>query len=216
VASIDTKAKLLTTAERLFALEGIGAVSTRRISKEAGQRNNSALHYHFGDKENLIDAIIAARMAVVNARREEMLQALEQGKKTNVLREVLRALVQPLAEQLEQDNYYAAFLDQFYSYTRIDSLLEATVPHVSGMQRAAKYLAPHLKALPKAIVAARVDLLSGQIVHHIADWDRQRRRGEALPPLALLVENLVDVLSAGLLAPVSATTAALLRTRRKK
>jgi len=212
----ETREKLLTTAERLFALEGIDSISTRRISKEAGQRNNSALHYHFGDKEQLIQTLIATRMAVVNARREEMLCMLEQMGRTDDLRAVLRTLVLPLAEQLEEDNHYVSFLNQFYSYAHLDSLLESTAPYVSGMQRAANYLASHLKALPNSVAAARVNLLSGQIVHSVADWDMQRRRGQTALPLPLLAENLVDVLVAGLLAPISAATAALLGKRPKK
>jgi hypothetical protein len=49
-----TKERLLRTAERLFALRGIDAVSMRSICAEAGQRNNTALQYHFGDKQNLV------------------------------------------------------------------------------------------------------------------------------------------------------------------
>ena len=66
-----TKQIILTTAESLFAERGIDAVSTRQISLAAGQRNNYALQYHFGDRDTLIAAILAARAVPINSRRLE-------------------------------------------------------------------------------------------------------------------------------------------------
>ena len=42
-----TKARLMTAAEGLFAEYGIEAVSARQIALAAGQRNQSAIRYHF-------------------------------------------------------------------------------------------------------------------------------------------------------------------------
>ena len=47
---------LLQTAEALFARKGIDAVSLNEINKAARQRNTSAMHYHFGSKEGLVQA----------------------------------------------------------------------------------------------------------------------------------------------------------------
>ena len=49
-----TKTRLIRAAERLFAENGLGAVSVRDITRAAGAKNESALHYHFGSKEALI------------------------------------------------------------------------------------------------------------------------------------------------------------------
>ena len=46
-----TRAQLVATAEILFAARGLDAVSQNEITKAAGQRNASALHYHFGGKD---------------------------------------------------------------------------------------------------------------------------------------------------------------------
>ena len=47
---IETKHKILDTAERLFANQGYGATSMRQIIGEAGV-NLASIHYHFGSKE---------------------------------------------------------------------------------------------------------------------------------------------------------------------
>ena len=50
---------LLTVAERLFAERGVDAVSLRAVMAEAGT-NVAAIHYHFGSKEALIQALAPA------------------------------------------------------------------------------------------------------------------------------------------------------------
>jgi AcrR family transcriptional regulator len=73
----DRREMLLRTAESLFASKGIDAVSLNEINKAAGQRNTSALHYHFGSKEKLIDAIIYQEFDSIVARMNEEFDKLE-------------------------------------------------------------------------------------------------------------------------------------------
>ena len=51
------KAKILNSARSLFAEYGYHGVTTRMIAKEVGI-DISTLHYHWGDKENLYEAVI--------------------------------------------------------------------------------------------------------------------------------------------------------------
>ena len=46
----DLRERLLLVAVRLFAERGVEAVSMRTINSEAGTKNKSAVHYHFGSK----------------------------------------------------------------------------------------------------------------------------------------------------------------------
>ena len=62
--------RLVVTAERLFALHGIDGVSLRQIAAEAGSGNNSAVHYHFGSKDGLIEAILGHRLAQLTRERQ--------------------------------------------------------------------------------------------------------------------------------------------------
>ena len=50
----QTRMTLINAAEELFAQSGIDGVSLRQINVTAGQKNSSAVHYHFGSKESLI------------------------------------------------------------------------------------------------------------------------------------------------------------------
>jgi AcrR family transcriptional regulator len=54
----ETRDRLLRAAERLFATHGIFEVTVREIVAQAGQRNVSALTYHFGGREEVLRAIL--------------------------------------------------------------------------------------------------------------------------------------------------------------
>ncbi len=69
LANSSTADAVLDVAERLFAERGIDGVSLREIGKAAGSRNTGVAHYYFGDKQHLVDAIIARRSPSLHARR---------------------------------------------------------------------------------------------------------------------------------------------------
>ena len=103
-----TKTKIIETAERLFAEKGINNVSTREIAREAGQKNHSALHYHFGDKESLLDALLDYRLIPLDNRRKILLNEAVLKSKSLNLRELITVLITPLAERAldpKKDNY---------------------------------------------------------------------------------------------------------------
>ena len=54
----DARDKLVDAARDLFAERSIEGASLREITRAAGQANTSALQYHFGDRESLLDAVL--------------------------------------------------------------------------------------------------------------------------------------------------------------
>jgi AcrR family transcriptional regulator len=53
-----TRARLVESAEELFAERGVDSVSIREVNRHAGLAP-SAVHYHFGSKQALLGAVIA-------------------------------------------------------------------------------------------------------------------------------------------------------------
>jgi len=233
MGEIDTREHLIRTAERLFAEHGIGAVSLRRINQAAGQKNASALHYHFGSREALIDAIFAYRMTGVNRRRLALLDAIAPQGAANApaggaardarLRPVVESIVLPLAEQIDDGtggSHYIRFLAQAYSDPAIDVAAIIGGKYDAGLQRANRMLRDILTgALPAEIVDRRLRLMAANTVYSLADRERQisavatARDGANLP---LFVADLVDSMVGALSAPVSATTAAQLAESRRR
>jgi AcrR family transcriptional regulator len=99
LATTDTKEQILDTAERLFADRGFDATSLRTITCEADV-NLAAVHYHFGSKEALIEAVLARRFAALNRERLERLEACEHEAAPGPpeLECVLRAFIEPAFE----------------------------------------------------------------------------------------------------------------------
>ncbi|NEE33546.1 helix-turn-helix transcriptional regulator, partial [Streptomyces sp. SID7982] len=48
----------MAAAERLFAEQGLSAVSNRQIAEAAGQGNVTAVSYHFGTRNDLVRALM--------------------------------------------------------------------------------------------------------------------------------------------------------------
>ncbi len=97
MAKIDTKTRILDTAERLFAQKGFDAVSLRNIIASAGV-NLAAVHYHFGSKQALIHAVIARRLRPINEERlAKLAEARANTSRQSVkLERVLECLFRPL------------------------------------------------------------------------------------------------------------------------
>jgi AcrR family transcriptional regulator len=92
----DTKEKLLDTAEALFGTQGFSATSLRQIIAEAGT-NLAAIHYHFGSKEELLDAIVIRKAGPVNEERLKMLDAIEAAGGRPDVERILEAFLMPMA-----------------------------------------------------------------------------------------------------------------------
>jgi AcrR family transcriptional regulator len=96
VSDSSSKRRILDAAETLFAERGIDAVSLRAVMSEAGT-NVAAVHYHFGSKDALVTALIDERSHEISARREVLLDALEQAEEFTA-RDLASAFVVPVVE----------------------------------------------------------------------------------------------------------------------
>lgn len=72
----DTRERILDAAEQLIAENGIGSTSLRHIIA-AAEVNLAAVHYHFGSKQALIEAVYARHIQPVNRERLRRLEALK-------------------------------------------------------------------------------------------------------------------------------------------
>ena len=93
----STRDKLLDCAEALFGDHGLEGVSLRTINTRAGL-SPAALHYHFGSKDALLEALLERRMPALMERRRRLLDELSAATKPPTTRGVLAALVLPLVE----------------------------------------------------------------------------------------------------------------------
>ena len=92
-----TKAVLLREAERLFARRGLYQVTVREILEAAGQRNVSAINYHFGSRDGVLNAILDRHGDPTDSARGAL---LAQCGRDAPSRELVAALVLPYAAHL--------------------------------------------------------------------------------------------------------------------
>ncbi|SFP69729.1 DNA-binding transcriptional regulator, AcrR family [Amycolatopsis rubida] len=93
---------ILRVAERLFSERSIDAVSTREILKESGV-NPAAIHYHFGSKPNLVEALLEARMSHLTERQDHWLRAVESAEAPEAS-EVIACFTRPITEIAHEPN----------------------------------------------------------------------------------------------------------------
>src|SRR5262245_14002501 len=120
---IDTKQKILDTAERLFGEQGYAATSLRQVIGEA-EVNIAAVHYHFGCKEELLDAVIERKAGpVTQARMARLAEAeADAGSGPPDVEQVILAFLMPTAEMAESNPKFVRLMGRI--------LNEGMMPHI--------------------------------------------------------------------------------------
>ncbi|MFI5718834.1 TetR/AcrR family transcriptional regulator [Nocardia sp. NPDC051750] len=185
------RADILDAAEQLIAERG-AQVPLRDIAIAAGQRNNSAVNYHFRNRHELIHAVVERRLAPMELERAAMLTALDAEARTGV-EALLRILVQPLTSV--DSDYYARFLQAAARYlpTDLDGTQGTVWPQVLGELA---------RAIPTADAAAkrrRISAVGTAMFALLAEWERKERSDNTA---ADFPEEIVTMLGAMLTAPV--------------
>jgi AcrR family transcriptional regulator len=98
-AGVDLKQTILDAAEGLFARHGFYGVTTRQVAAEASV-DTALIHYYFGAKRELFDAVFMRRAEIVNRERAESMAAYEAAHPGAMTPEgVIRAFIDPLIER---------------------------------------------------------------------------------------------------------------------
>lgn len=203
---------ILTTAERLYAERGIDAVSMREISREAGQRNPSALQYHFSTKSALISAILTRRMNELDYRRLEFLNELEGREALTDLRSLIAAMFWPMAESLKPtkrpitENWYIRFVSEVQRHPEYDLIELGKDGKSIGLNRIYMLIGKQLPQIPAVILQQRFVMAISNGIHALSEFERLRlrRRGSRRPfDIERAIENLIDMITGALSAPVS-------------
>jgi AcrR family transcriptional regulator len=110
---LDTKERILDSAELLFASEGVANTSLRALTEHAGV-NLAAVNYHFQSKDALVQAVLFRRMNPINEKRLVLL-ADAGGDLHRILDAFYRPAVETVLESAEQGRPIAALVGRLYS-----------------------------------------------------------------------------------------------------
>ena len=160
----DTKEKIMDTAERLIGEQGYGATSLRQIIAEAGV-NLAAVHYHFGSKEGLLDAVVARKAAPVNAARIARLERVEAeaGSSPLEVERVLESFFIPTAEVASRSPEFVRLMGRMLTEGMMPRIVEKHF-HATGL-RFVTALGRALPELPQEELLWRVHFMVGAMAH---------------------------------------------------
>jgi len=180
----STRAALIAAAEHLFGTKGIDRVATREILELAGQKNQSALQYHFKDRAGLVWAVLDARLAKIEVRRAAMLKVLPPpGEETP--EELAEAFVRPLTEVVLEDGQGSAYV-QFMAQSvhrpqndLLDTLESGRYPAMSELSKRIDRMLVHL---PPKEVPLRKRMIISTAVSAVSLWDATEKEAIGLDP----------------------------------
>lgn len=200
----DARTRILVSAERLFAERGVDHVSLREIGEHAGQRNNSAVQYHFGSKQGLIQALYDLRLVPLNRERHRMLATVGDPS----LDELARIYVEPMAVAVVASRgswAYARFLDRYLGRGREFEPFDDQ--HGSGSREVVGMMSGRLGHLGPAVREERLRMVQVLTIRTLADLeDRLERRLADEADAKLTVATLTEAVAVLLTAPTGVGT----------
>jgi AcrR family transcriptional regulator len=211
---MSTKDRIIEAAEQLFAESGIAATSLRHITSRAGV-NLAAVNYHFGSRDQLIEAVYARRLEPLNRERLRRLDDLERDARGAPvpLERIIRAFIEPVL-RLSRDPevggpLFIRMVGQ--SYTETSSRFERffTGQYRDVLERFAEALARALPRLEREELYWRLHFMIGATAYTIADSQLLRLIAGSERPedVELTLQRLVPFLIAGFQAPAVTPTA---------
>jgi TetR/AcrR family transcriptional regulator, regulator of cefoperazone and chloramphenicol sensitivity len=190
----DGRERLLDAAERLIAVYGVAGVSLRQIASEAGQGNVSAVQYHFGSKEGLVDAILYRRMLPIDDQRKAMVRALDDDAPLAAL---VDALVLPYASAITPSTTMARFMAQALGDPGADPFGREPPPQLEGYRTVMHRINGAISAVPRPERVERLRLLRTLVVGATADREQALASGrKGTPPQKVFLSCLRDAATA--------------------
>jgi AcrR family transcriptional regulator len=194
--TLATRKRIIDTAEALFAERGVESTSLLEVAKAAGQKNRSAMQYHFTNKEGLLDAVLDKHAKQISDARVLMLDELEQrGEYT--LYQLIEALVLPMASQLDNEDGGRAFLkihSQLMTTELYSELRQRRDNENVDTRRFLAMAAPFMNTEDADSISARFVLAGCLLIHGLAAYLVQDERIDRPAFLHTLIQGLVDLM----------------------
>jgi TetR/AcrR family transcriptional regulator, regulator of cefoperazone and chloramphenicol sensitivity len=207
----DTRDRLVRAAEYLFARSGVDA-PIREIHERAGQRNASAIQYHFGSKQDLIRAVLdrhALSDDEVAAIRADLRSLRDDPRR--LVDAIVRRISGYLATEESRDYVRIAFQLLLRAPLRSDLDAEIDRPDLISFEAEINVIRSAVPHLPKRVLHERA--LAGLTFVTLQVAERARiiddEPAEPLLDEEEFIENLVDMTTALLTAPALATQSAV-------
>lgn len=201
--------RLIDAAEALYGRHGLDGVSLRQISVAAGNGNNNAVQYHFGDAAGLLRAILEKRLPQLELQRAELLAKVKAQDRLADPRALMEVLYRPIIAHVDAqgERVYARFNLALIS-------TPAGLQHSMDLFRLMP-ISDHVLDLlhqahpeiPSPLIRERQRLIAIMVLTSFFD----RRAHYADPKFdEALIDNVLDMATAALTAPVGPRVAEMM------
>ncbi len=203
-----TKLKILDAAEELFADHGFSETSTRQITKKA-EVNLASVNYHFGSKNELIQAVIERYLEVLVPNIDVELTGLKNDNPNPTLEEVFSVFIRPILSLNQQRKNGTSILLQLLGRSYTDSQRHMRRFFLGNYgDVVAKFVALVYKAQPglsPSEIFWRLHFTLGTVVFTMASSDALMdiARADFDEQIAIegVVKRLIPFIAAGVSAP---------------
>lgn len=207
--TVQARARLTDAAEHIIATKGIEALTLSEVQQVAEQRNKSAIVYHFGSREGLIEAVVLRHTALMDARRQARIEGIGKPLELLTKTEILELLICPIMDGVfgVPQSYEARCLQQFGSRPELVELMVAAAAE-SNSSTVRELLLKSIDHLPPPLAATRIDYAMILVVTLLAQFEACRDIGiiSALPD-EIVRRDLIQVALGIISSPADARDA---------
>jgi AcrR family transcriptional regulator len=228
IRSSNTRDTILDAAEHLFAHQGHDNTSMRQITA-AAKVNLSAVNYHFGSKDGLVQAVFQRRLAALNDERLALLNELEdhaQGqplKPSQIVESFFGPLVRHACGASDSQKAFVPLLER--SMSDPGGFIRAAIidEHSEVLERYKHALLLSLPDVPEEEIVWRFQFMLGATSYAITGTDDLRlamnwpsTQSDKDDATRLLLDRLMSFLLGGLRAPLPGADASALLGRHEQ
>jgi AcrR family transcriptional regulator len=204
-----TREHLLDVAEQLFGERGVANVSLREIQIAAEVRNTAAIHFHFGDRDGLLDALAHRHIARIGARQQELWDKVVADDATSDTRRLVEILVRPCAEYITlgpSERAWVKIMAELAAAPDVRLNEMAELAPSRGVEAGQLLHSQMMHVVNDKIARERIYLCARLAVGGSADRARltdDAAVGMKALPEEVFVENLIDMICGALFAPAT-------------
>lgn len=178
---------LVSAALKLFAAYGIDAVSIRAVNREAGL-GPASVHYHFGTKEALLEAVLELHADMVAEQIRRGAREITATGVTATARDLVAMLASPYQDLMDEQTDGISWVQLVGRIVQSDPNWILDRSSTQAMRNAASSVYPNAS---RRDIDRAVTLCVGLLVPQLVNMQRDRRRMKDY-------EVLVDFLTGGL------------------
>lgn len=208
IQSDRARVVLLNSAEELFAIHGIDAVSNRRIVDYAGAANHSAISYHFGGRDGLLRALVERHVAEMSFRRDAYVAGLSE---TPSIHDFVRSRMGPLFDvlaDLPRPSWRAQFLAQVGTVPSAVEIMKSVMAE-SSLPEGLRFIHGDVEGIPEAVLRGRAYLLAHMVTSACSDQEVKMNEGTHKGDWEQVGRFLIDAAAGMLAGPVTSPDGAI-------